>query len=213
MTAKNRLAQGFAIIISAPSGTGKSTVCRKLLQRNKDLRYSISCTTRPPRGAEKDGRDYHFVSVDEFKRRIHRDEFLEWALVHDHYYGTPRRFLDQEAAAGNVVLCAIDVQGAQSIRRKRPDTVTLFLMPPSWRSLRERLQGRRQDAKDVMERRLANARGELSHARRYDYLVVNDSLTEAVEQIEAILMAERLRTARQDPASAGLPELTLERRS
>ena len=186
---KNRPAHGFAVVISAPSGGGKSTVCRKLLQRNKELKCSISCTTRAPRAGERHGRDYFFLSLQDFKRRVHRDEFLEWAVVHDHYYGTPRRFLDEETAAGNVVILAIDVQGAESIRRKRPETVTVFLVPPSWRSLRERLQARRQDAKDVVERRLSNARGEVLQAKRYDYLVVNDSLQDAVEQIEAILVA------------------------
>lgn len=206
------MTQGFAVIISAPSGTGKSTVCRKLLQRNKDLRYSISCTTREPRPGEKAGRDYTFLPVDEFKRRIHRDEFLEWALVHDHYYGTPKKFFDEVTAEGGVVILAIDVQGAQTIRRKRPNVVTVFLVPPSWRSLRERLQGRRHDAKEVVERRLANARGELSQARHYDYLVVNDELADAVEQIEAIITAERLRVSRQDLAATGMPELAMDRR-
>jgi len=207
-----KLSQGFAVIISAPSGAGKSTVCRKLLQKNKPLRYSISCTTRAPRPGEKDGRDYHFLSSEEFKRRIHRDEFLEWALVHENYYGTPKRFFDDELAAGNVVILAIDVQGAHSIRRKRPQTVTVFLLPPSWRSLRERLQGRRADAKDVVERRLANAKGELNQARYYDYLVVNDNLAEAVAQIDAVIIAERLRVGRQDLSLDGLPDLAAGRR-
>lgn len=205
--AESRLNQGFAVILSAPSGAGKSTICRKLLQRGKDLRYSISCTTRPPRPGEKDGRDYCFLDVEEFKRRIHRDEFLEWAQVHDHYYGTPKRFFDDVTAEGDILLLAIDVQGAQSIRRKRPQAVAIFLLPPSWRSLRERLQARCQDSKDSVERRLANARGELRHARRYDYVVVNDALPEAVEQIEAIITAERLRVTRQDLSSMGIPDL------
>lgn len=207
-----KLGQGFAVIVSAPSGAGKSTVCRKLLARDKDLRYSISCTTRAPRSGEKDGRDYHFLPVEEFKRRIHRDEFLEWALVHDHYYGTPKRFFDDELAEGNVVILTIDVQGAHAVRRKRPQTVTVFLMPPSWRSLRERLQGRRADAKDVVERRLQNARGELSQARYYDYLVVNDNLAEAVANIDAVITAERLRVGRQDLSLDGLPDLAAGRR-
>ncbi|MBI5203213.1 MAG: guanylate kinase [Elusimicrobia bacterium] len=206
------MSQGFAVIFSAPSGAGKSTVCRKLLQKNRNLRFSISCTTRAPRPGERDGKDYHFLSLEEFKRKIHRDEFLEWALVHDHYYGTPKRFFDDTLSDGGIVILAIDVQGAHSIRRKRPQTVTVFLLPPSWRSLRERLQGRRADAKEVVERRLANAKGELSQARYYDYLVVNDNLAEAVSQIEAVITAERLRVGRQDLSLDGLPDLAAGRR-
>lgn len=205
--------KGFAVIISAPSGTGKSTVCRKLLQRDRSLRYSVSCTTRSPRPGEKDGRDYHFLHPEEFKRKIHRHEFLEWALVHDHYYGTPKRFLDEQVAAGHVVILAIDVQGAESVLGKRPDAVTIFLMPPSWRSLEERLSQRRQDDRDAVRRRLSNAPSELSQAKRYDYVVVNDSLPEALRQIESILTAERLRTSRRDLAALGIKDLAIGRSS
>ncbi|MCX5788241.1 MAG: guanylate kinase [Elusimicrobia bacterium] len=204
-----KLTQGFAVIISAPSGGGKSTVCHKLMQRDHALRYSVSCTTRLPRPAEKNGRDYHFLSVDEFKRRMHRNEFLEFATVHGQYYGTPKHLFDQTIADGSVILLAIDVQGASNIRAKRPGTVAIFLIPPSWASLRNRLRGRRQDGKEEMERRLANARGEIAQAKNYEYLVVNDNLDDTVDQIEAIITAERLKLARQDLASFGIPELTL----
>ena len=189
--------QGFSIILSAPSGTGKSTLCRRLLQRDKSLRFSMSCTTRYPRPGEKNGKDYHFMSVEEFKKKIHRNEFLEWAVVHEHYYGTPRRFLDDQVAAGRIVLLAIDVQGANAIRKRMP-AVTIFVIPPSWRSLEERLNARHQDPVDSVYKRLSNAPAELNQARHYDYLVVNDSLDEAVAQIEAIITAEKLRTSRQD---------------
>ena len=195
---------GFPVVISAPSGAGKSTVCRKLLARDKRLRYSVSTTTRPPRKGEKNGRDYFFTDVEDFKRRIHRDEFIEWALVHDQYYGTPKRFLDDAAAAGQIVIMAIDVQGASAIRRKRPNAITVFLLPPSFRSLEERLSHRRQDSAESVHKRLAHAPEEIRQARHYDYLVVNDSLDRAVRHIESVITAERLRTARQDLSALGI---------
>ncbi len=204
------MSRGFAVIISAPSGTGKSTICRKLLARDKSLRYSISCTTRDPRPGEKHGRDYYFLTHEEFKRKIHRDEFLEWAIVHGQYYGTPKRFLDEQIAEGNVVILAIDVQGANAIRRKRPHTTAIFLVPPSWRSLRERLRERRQDPKEA-ERRLASAREELHQAKHYEYMVVNDDLSDALEHIEAIITAEKLKVIRHDLNHLDIAELSLGR--
>lgn len=187
------------IVISAPSGTGKSTICRKLLQKRRDLKYSVSCTTRQPRPGEKDRKHYFFLSEKEFKQRIHKNEFLEWAVVHDHYYGTPRHFIEGSLKDGWNILLAIDVQGAQSIHEKMPDSVLIFVTPPSLESLKERLAGRRE-AVDSAAKRLANSKGELSAAKNYDYLVVNDELEKAVSQIDAILTAESLRVERQ-PAS------------
>src|SRR5579885_768782 len=189
--------KGALVIISAPSGAGKTTICRKLLARRKDLRYSISCTTRAPRPGEKNGKHYFFLTREEFKRKIQRNEFLEWAVVHDEYYGTPRHFIDQQIKAGDDTLLAIDVQGAAAIRRKIPEAVLIFLVPPSMESLKERLAARR-DSSDSVAKRLANSRGELTAAKNYDYLVVNDELEKAVDQVEAILTAERLRTSRQE---------------
>lgn len=199
--------KGALVVISAPSGTGKSTVCRKLLQRRKDLRYSVSCTTRAPRPGEKNGRHYHFLSADEFKRRIQRHEFLEWAMVHGHYYGTPRHFIEHSLKSGHWAALAIDVQGAAAIRRKIPDSVLIFLLPPSWEELKSRLAGRRDDAQTVATR-LANARAELAEAKRYDYIVVNDDLDRAVDQVECIMTAEGLKTSRQE--FSGLPHLAAE---
>lgn len=188
---------GFPLIISAPSGTGKSTICRKLLQADKSLRYSVSATTRFPRPGERNGKDYFFLGLEEFKKKIHRNDFLEWAMVHDHYYGTPRRFVEDQIADGRIVLLAIDVQGAEAIRKRIP-AVTVFVIPPSWRSLEERLNHRRQDPADAVYRRLSNAPLELNQARHYDYIVVNDHLDKAVQEIEAIITAEKLRTSHQD---------------
>lgn len=200
------MASGFLLIISAPSGTGKSTVCRRLLERDRTLRYSVSCTTRAPRPGETDGRHYFFLSEAEFKRKVRHDEFLEWAVVHGTYYGTPRRFIEREIRAGRVVVLAIDVQGAASIRRRERDGVTVFLLPPSWESLERRLKARR-DTRETIERRLGGARAELKRAPEYDYWVVNDSLSEAVRQVECIIAAERRRARRQDASGRGLPEL------
>ena len=189
--------KGALVIISAPSGTGKSTVCRKLLQRRKELRYSVSCTTRAPRPGEKHGRHYQFLGADDFKRRVQRHEFLEWAMVHGHYYGTPRHFIESSIQEGRWVLLAIDVQGAAAIRRKLPDCVLVFLLPPSWEELQQRLAGRHEDSQSAATR-LGNARAELEAAQRYDYVVVNDELEAAVSQIECIITAESLKTSRRE---------------
>ncbi len=199
------MGKGTLIIISAPSGTGKSTICRKLLHRRRDLRCSVSCTTRPSRSGERDGRHYFFLTKDEFKRKIAKNEFLEWAVVHDHYYGTPRAFIESAIREGASVLLAIDVQGASAIRRKIPGSVLIFVAPPSLDSLKQRLAARREDSGSAA-RRLANSRGELSAAKNYDYLVVNDDLDKALSEIESILTAESLRVSRQE-----LPALSLVR--
>ncbi len=190
--------RGVLVIISAPSGTGKSTICRELLKRRKDLRYSVSATTRPPRPGEKDGKHYFFLEAEEFKRRIQRRDFLEWALVHDEYYGTPRSFIESVLKTGHKVLLAIDVQGAAAIRRRLPaDSVLVFLAPPSIEALRERLAARR-DASESVAKRLAAARQEMSHAGSFDYYVVNDDLGKAVDQIDSILTAEGLKVSRRE---------------
>lgn len=187
--------KGFLVIISGPSGSGKSTIVRKLRQRDPSLRYSVSCSTRPPRPSELDGTHYHFLSVPQFRQRARAGELLEWAEVHGNLYGTPRRPIETAVRAGEVILLAIDVKGAETIGRKRRDAVTIFLLPPTLEALKRRLQLRR-DTRDALRTRLANARGELAHAKRYRYWVVNDSLPEAVAQIESIIEAERLRSQR-----------------
>ncbi len=196
--------QGTLFIISAPSGAGKSTICRKLLGLRKDLRYSISCTTRDPRPGEKNGKHYFFVTKEEFKRKIARHEFLEWAVVHDHYYGTPRHYIEQTVKDGLNLILAIDVQGAAAIRRKMPDSCLIFVAPPSIEALRERMAARRDHSENIAKR-MANSKGELSAVKSYDYLVVNDDLEKAVHQIDCIITAERLRVTRQEiPALAAV---------
>ncbi len=191
--------KGALLIISAPSGAGKTTLCRKLLARRKDLRCSISCTTRAPRPGEKDGKAYFFLSREEFKRKIARGEFLEWAMVHDEYYGTPRRFVEGAIKTGKNVVMAVDVQGARSIRRRHPAAILAFVLPPSLDALKARL-ARRRDPVSAVAKRLANSRGELAAAKDYDYVVVNDDLEKAVAQMDCILTAETLRTSRLDPS-------------
>lgn len=197
--------KGALLILSAPSGAGKTTICRRLLAERKDLRYSISCTTRPPRPGEKNGKSYFFLTREDFKRKIARHEFLEWAMVHDEYYGTPRHFVEETIKTGKSVIMAIDVQGAMAVRRKHPAAVLVFVLPPSLEALRERLAGRREDERSAAKR-LANSKGELAAAKDYDYIVVNDDLDKAVEQISAILTAESLKTSRLDH-SQPLPAL------
>lgn len=193
--------KGALLIISAPSGAGKTTICRKLLARRKDLKYSTSCTTRLPRPGEKNGKHYFFLTREEFKRRIRRNELLEWAMVHDEYYGTPRCFAEDQIKKGLNVIMAIDVQGAMSIRRKHPAAILVFVLPPSMHELKARLTGRR-DASEAVAKRLANSRGELAAAKDYDYVVVNDTLEKAVDQISCILTAETLKTSRLDPSAS-----------
>lgn len=188
--------KGTLVIISAPSGTGKSTICRKLLGKRKDLRYSISCTTRAPRPGEKNGKHYFFLDKEEFKRKIQRNEFLEWAEVHENYYGTPRQFIEQTAKEGFHIVLAIDVQGAAAIRRKMPEAILVFVAPPSLETLKERMAARRDHSENIAKR-LASSKGELSAAKNYDYLVVNDDLEKAVHEIDCIITAEALRMSRQ----------------
>jgi guanylate kinase len=196
------MSSGFLVIISAPSGGGKSTVCRKLRSRDSSLRYSISTTTRKPRPSEINGKHYRFVSEREFHRLQRRGAFLEWAEVHDNYYGTPKAYIDRATKSGDVVLMDIDVKGAALIKKKRKDAVSIFLFPPSMQSLRERLRLRKDT--DSIETRMANARDELRQAKAYDYWVVNDSLQTAVKQVEAIILAERHRAERQATKGLGV---------
>jgi len=190
---------GLVIVISAPSGAGKSTLCSKLAQKLPNLYCSVSCTTRPKRPGEKDGRDYFFVSEKKFKEMIRRKELVEWACVHDHYYGIPRQFLEKNIRAGKDTVLNIDVQGALKIRRLFPGSVLIFVMTPTMAELEKRLRARKQDSDAVIRTRLRNARRELRFLPKYDYLVINDKLADALCELEAIVIAEHRRLAHLSP--------------
>ena len=188
---KNRPAStGRLFIISAPSGAGKSTICRSLRDRLPDLRYSISTTTRPPRPGEKNGVDYHFTDIATFKAGITADRWAEWAEVHGNYYGTSAVFIARERAAGRDVLLDIDVQGAAQLRRNYPDAVTIFIMPPSAAVLRQRLERRGTDTPDVIKERISNACQEMAQRSAYQHIIVNDNLEDAVQALVAIISGD-----------------------
>jgi guanylate kinase len=190
---------GFLFVLSGPSGAGKGTLVERLMAVRPECVFSISSTTRPRRNVEQDGIQYEFVTREEFERRRAGGTFLEWAEVHGHLYGTPARFVDEQLARGKVVVLDVDVQGGASVRRARPDAVSVFIYPPSVASLRERLLGRHTDSPEVVETRLGNAPGELAQWVHYDYLVLNEDLEQAVSRLIAILDAERSRVRRLRP--------------
>jgi guanylate kinase len=180
-------------IISAPSGSGKSTLVNEIRQLVEGLYFSISYTTRLPRGSEQNGREYFFVTRSEFEAMIQKDEFLEHAEVFGNYYGTARRFQREAERTGQDLLLDIDVQGAQQIKRKLPQAVSIFILPPDRSTLERRLRTRSLDAEQVIQRRLVTATREIENYAKYDYILVNDRLEDSVEALQSILLAERLR--------------------
>jgi len=180
-------------IISAPSGSGKSTLVDKAREIVPGLEFSISYTTRPPRGTEQNGREYFFVPRSEFEEMVRKDEFLEHADVFGHCYGTAKRFLHQAEKSGNDLLLDIDVQGAEQIKCKLPEAVSIFIMPPDRKVLEARLRKRSLDAEEVIQRRLVTASREIENYEKYDYILVNDRLDESIQALTAILLAERLK--------------------
>jgi guanylate kinase len=182
-------------IISAPSGSGKSTLVNEILKSVDDLEFSISYTTRPPRGSEANGRQYFFISRPEFEQMIRDDAFLEHAEVFGNYYGTARRFLEDAEQNRRDLLLDIDVQGAEQIQGKLPDATSIFILPPDRKTLEERLRKRSEDREEVIQRRLITATREIENYRRYNYILVNDQLEDSIKLLRAIVRGERLRRA------------------
>jgi len=187
---------GILFVVSAPSGGGKSTIIRELLANDATLSYSISGTTRAARSDEQEGREYYFYSIEDFQRLIDEDRLYEYALVHGNYYGTLKSEVDSKLHAGGDVILDLDVQGSVELKKKAPECVSIFILPPSLATLEKRLRGRGSDEEETIQRRLLNARTELRMAERYDYVLVNRVLTETIEQMKTIIAAERFRASR-----------------
>ncbi len=187
---------GLLVVLSGPSGVGKSTLCRAVMQRLDNLEFSISFTTRPPRQGEVHGRDYFFVDDATFDRMIAENAFVEWAVVHGNRYGTSLEFIQSRTRAGANLILDIDSQGASLIRKKFPEGVLVFCLAPSEKSLENRLKARGTDSPEIIARRLRNARAEIRQAVWYDYVIVNDVLDRAVDQFMSILVAEGCRVSR-----------------
>ena len=188
--------RGTLFVVSAPSGAGKTTLCREVRMRVSDLAYSVSYTTRPPRAGEVDGTDFHFVSEARYRELRERGEFAEWAEVHGNYYGTSASAIDKALAAGRDVLLDIDTQGAAQLRARYPEAVLGFIVAPSLAELEQRLRERRSDPDTEIQRRLARAQEEIALWKEYDYLIVNRDVKEAIEQLASVIQAERCRISR-----------------
>jgi guanylate kinase len=188
--------RGALIVVSAPSGAGKTTLCHEVRQLVPDLFYSVSYTTRAPRPGEVDGKDFHFVTDTEFLAMRDRDEFAEWAEVHGQRYGTPAKALESALGRGLDVILDIDTHGARQLRQRYPEAVSIFIMAPSMKELEARLRERKSDAAVEIVRRLNRAREEISAWRQYDYLIINRDVKEAVDQLATVIQAERWRTSR-----------------
>lgn len=198
MNKKTKLGRrGLMLVMSSPSGAGKTTIAREVLKRDSEIAMSVSATTRAPRPGEQEGKDYFFVTEENYKAMVVAGEFFEHAKVFDNYYGTPRAAVDQELKAGLDVLFDVDWQGTQQLRENaRDDLVSIFVLPPSTDELARRLTERAQDTEDVVSSRMAKAADEMSHYIEYDYIIVNNDLEKSVESVRAVLEAERMKRER-----------------
>lgn len=191
-----RQKRGSLFVISAPSGAGKTTLCQKLREVVPDVKFSVSYTTRKPRAGEVDGVHYSFVDEDEFRAMIAEGEFVEWAQVHGNFYGTSKRSIEDMVNEGFDVILDIDVQGGRQIKEHFPDSILIFVLPPSMDELKRRLTGRMSDAEDVIKKRLKNAIDEIREYKNYDYVIINDAFDDALEEMVAIIIAERVRASK-----------------
>ena len=193
---------GNLFVVAAPSGAGKSSLVKALMELDSQVRASVSHTTRPPRGQEKHGREYYFASDAEFDAMVASDAFVEWAHVHGRRYGTSKKAIEERIAQGNDVILEIDYQGAIQIKRMYANAVLIFILPPSWEELRSRLERRGEDAADIIELRLKNAAEELAQAREFDFVIINEIFERALFDLKAIVHAQRLRYIAQRRARA-----------
>jgi len=188
--------EGLLVVVSSPSGGGKTTIVDRLREKHSEYVYSVSVTTRPMRPGEVNGQHYTFVEPEEFDRRQKRSEFAEWARVHNHAYGTPKKTIERVLANRQVALFDLDVQGGLQIKRSYPQSILVFILPPTFEELEKRLRGRRTDQEEVIRTRLRNARQEVTFWPQYDFVIMNDRLEEAVERVETVILAERCRSSR-----------------
>ena len=208
MTSSARLFVPFPVILSSPSGGGKTAITKRILAKRTDVGYSVSATTRLPRAGEQDGRDYYFLGVSEFESRVNRGEFAEWANVHGKMYGTLRREVDRVLQSGRHCLMDIDVQGAALFRKAFPQTVAVFILPPSADALLARLTARKTEDRESLARRLKSGLAELQAVAEYDFVVVNDDLDRATDQVSGVIDAESSRRSRLVGLDARLADLS-----
>ena len=199
--------QGILIVVSGPSGCGKSTLDQKLIESRNDTVMSISDTTRSPRGEEKDGTDYNFISTEEFEQKIKENKYLEYAIVHSNkYYGTPIEHIDEILSKGKNIILEIDIEGARKVNEKRPDAVFIFIMPPSMEILKKRLIGRKTETKEQVVERFKTAYKEINEVSKYNYVIVNDDIEESLLKMNSILECERCRVDRIEDVYLGNQE-------
>lgn len=187
---------GLLVVISGPSGSGKGTICKRLIEEIKSIKVSVSATTRKPRVGEIEGKNYFFIDEDNFLKKIDNEELLEYALVYGNYYGTPQKAVLKELENGNDIILEIDIQGALKVKENYPKGVFIFILPPSLEELKNRIEGRGTDSEEVIRRRLKCAYDELNYAFQYDYVVLNDEVEIAVEKIKEIISAEKNKATR-----------------
>lgn len=195
--------KGMIIIVSAPSGAGKTSICDALIKSDENIVYSVSTTTREPRKGEKNGREYFFVNDSEFKKMVKTNMFVEWAKVHDHFYGTSKKVLEQTINKGKDILLDIDVQGAVKIKKQYKEALMIFITTPSLKILKERLIKRNKDSLEVIKRRIENAKKELTYLPKYDYLILNDKLDKSIQEVKSVICAERLSIKRNKNICGG----------